>query len=83
MEASLQIFRNTKKLNLSEQHILDATNRNEYDNGGCSGGYVHRTFHFIAKTGIAAEQHYPYVSGDSGEVTISTYQTKKVKSENQ
>lgn len=60
-----QLFRSTGKLlSLSEQQIIDCSR--EFGNSGCSGGWMHKTFEYIASQGgIDSEESYQYKATDT------------------
>lgn len=60
-----QLFRSTGKLlSLSEQQIIDCSRK--FGNAGCSGGWMHKTFEYIASQGgIDTEESYQYEATDT------------------
>ncbi|KAL7738276.1 hypothetical protein ACLKA6_006607 [Drosophila palustris] len=57
-----QHFVKTRQLiSLSEQNLLDCSNRPPYNNGGCKGGDYVRAFRYVQDNGgIDTESSYPY-----------------------
>lgn len=62
LEAAYEI--KGKKVDLSEQQIIDCTDMGSadvgYGNFGCQGGWMHNTFEFIQDKGIDSEKNYRY-----------------------
>ncbi|XP_066141449.1 digestive cysteine proteinase 3-like [Euwallacea fornicatus] len=56
------LYKKTSQLtSLSEQQLVDCTTD---INLGCSGGFMEKTFPYIAKNGIESEADYPYTAKD-------------------
>lgn len=66
---SLILIRNGTTLDLSEEYILECSNRSYSD---CGGGRVSDAYSLMARAGIPYESSYPYQATSSGSVTPNT-----------
>lgn len=59
---SLALIHNKKRLDLSEQELVDCSTK--YNNQGCKGGLQSFVFDYIIDNGVTFEENYPYTNSE-------------------
>ena len=80
LEAAYKI-KTGKLVSLSEQQLLDCTNR--YGNTGCGGGLMTNSYKYLQSNQIVSRESYPYTAvqgkcksdGKSGVLSIKSYKS--------
>ena len=49
-------------IDLSEQQIVDCSDRGNYQNNGCNYGYIDDSYQYAIDNGIVSEKVYPYIN---------------------
>lgn len=66
---SMLLIGSNRTEDLSEEYILECSNKNRSD---CGGGYVNDAYELMLKTGIPTESQYPYKGASTGSLTPVT-----------